>query len=73
MRCKQEKLIEQNTINCRINKIGTKILNANKIEKRIIFAYDKSAKVAALKGTKNLTDRQVIVYEDAYKNIENDD
>ncbi len=69
----EEKLIEQNTINCRINNIGTRILNANKIEKRIVFAYDKSAKVAALKGTKNLTDRQVIVYEDAYKNIENDD
>ena len=69
----EEKLIEQNTINCRINNIGTKILNANKIEKRVVFAYDKSAKIDVLKGTKNLTDRQVIVYENAYKNIENDD
>ena len=66
-------LAEQNTINCRINKIGTKILNANQIEKRIVFAYDKAAKVSALKGTKSLTKRQVVVYEDAYKDIETDD
>lgn len=66
-------LIENNTINCRINSVGTKILNANKIEKRIVFAYDKTAKINVLKGTKSLTKRQVIVYEDAYKNIETDD
>ena len=66
-------LIENNTINCRINRIGTKILNANKIEKRVIFTYDKAAKIEALKGTKNLTDRQVVVYSDAYKNIETDE
>lgn len=66
-------LIEQNTINCRINKVGTKILNANQIEKRIVFAYDKAAKVSALKGTKSLTKRQVVVYEDAYKDIETED
>lgn len=66
-------LIEQNTINCRINRVGTKILNANQIEKRVVFAYDKAAKVSALKGTKSLTKRQVVVYEDAYKDIETDD
>lgn len=66
-------LAEQNTINCRINSVGTKILNANKIEKRVVFAYDKSAKMSLLKGTKALTDRQVVVYGDAYKDIETDD
>ena len=66
-------LIEQNTINCRINKVGTKILNANQIEKRVIFAYDKAAKVSALKGTNSLTKRQVVVYADAYKDIETED
>ena len=66
-------LIEQNTINCRINKVGTKILNANQIEKRIVFAYDKAAKDSVLKGTKSLTKRQVVIYEDAYKDIETDD
>lgn len=66
-------LIEQNSINSRINKVGTKILNANKIEKRVVFAYDKAAKVSVLKGTKSLTKHQVVVYEDAYKDIETDD
>ena len=69
----ESSLIEQNTINCRINKVGTKILNANQIEKRVIFAYDKAAKVSALKGTNSLTKRQVVVYADAYKDIETDD
>ena len=66
-------LIEQNTINCRINRVGTKILNANQIEKRVVFAYDKATKVSMLKGAKSLTDRQVVVYADAYKDIETDE
>ena len=69
----ESNLIEQNTINCRINKVGTKILNANQIEKRVVFAYDKTAKISALKGTKSLTKRQVVIYADAYKDIETDD
>lgn len=65
-------LIKENSINSKINEIGTKILNANKIEKRIIFAYDKDEKIGVLKNTKALTSRQVIVYAEAYKNISDD-
>ena len=65
-------LKKENAITCRINEIGTKILNANKIEKRIVFAYDKDEKIGVLKNTKALTSRQVIVYAEAYKNISDD-
>lgn len=65
-------LIKENSITSKINEIGTKILNANKIEKRIIFAYDKDEKIGVLKNTKALTSRQVIVYAEAYKNISDD-
>lgn len=66
-------LIKENSINEKINNIGTKILNANKIEKRIIFTFDEKTKLDVLKNTKALTKRQVVVYAEAYKDIENDD
>lgn len=64
---------EENSINTKINNIGTKILNANKIEKRIIFVYDKNSKLEMLKNTNSLTKRQVVIYEDYYKFVETDD
>ena len=67
------KLAEENKIQSRINNIGTKILNSNKFEKRVIFAYDEEGKKSLLKADKALTKRQVVVYGEAYKNIENDD
>lgn len=66
-------LAKQNSIQSRINKVGTKILNANKIQKRVVFVYDKEAKEGLLKGTKALTKRQVVVYENAYQYLETDD
>lgn len=65
-------LKQENAITCKINEIGTKILNANKIEKRVIFTYDKEEKIGLLKNTKALTSRQVIVYAEAYRNIADD-
>ena len=69
----EDLLIENNKINTRINNIGTKILNANKIEKRIVFTYDKNTKLNLLKGTETLTKRQVVVYGDAYGDLETDE
>ena len=62
-----------NSIHSRINKTGTKILNSNKIEKRVTFTYDENGKKNILKADKTLIKRQVVVYGESYKNIENDD
>lgn len=66
-------LIENNTIQSRIDKVGAKILNANKIGKRVVFVYDDKAKSNYLNDTKTLTKRQVIVYKDSYNYVANDD
>ena len=66
-------LEKQNSIQTRINKTATKILNANKINKRVIFTYDQESKEGLIKGTKALTKRQVVIYGETYKNIETDD
>lgn len=64
--------IENNKIQKRINEIGTEILNSNKFEKRVIFVYDEEDKMEYLKNVKSLTKRQVVVYENAYKSISDD-
>lgn len=66
-------LIKENQIQTRINKIGTKILNSNKIEKRIIFTYNETGKKQLLKANETLVKRQVVVFGESYKYIENDD
>ena len=48
-------------IQTRISEIGYKILNANKIEKRMAFVYNKKDKL--FKGVPELTKRQIIIYE----------
>lgn len=69
----ESKLVEENTIQTRINTVGTKLLNANKIEDRVTFIYDEKGKQSILKADKSLTKRQVVVYGKMYKNIETDD
>ena len=69
----EKDLIEENSINSRINNIAVKILNSNKIEKRIVFAYDKDSKIDVLKNTKSLTKRPVVLYDEYYKYTETDD
>lgn len=66
-------LAETSAIEARINSIGVKILNANKIDKRVVFVYSEKDKLKLLKGTEALTKRQVVVYQNDYKNIETDD
>ncbi len=53
-----------------IDKVGLKLLNANKIDRRIIFVYDKKDK--KIKGEPSLTKRQVIVYKNVVNHISDD-
>lgn len=66
-------LKEENSIQTRIDNVAVNLLNYNKIPKRIIFVYDKEAKSSALKTIKDLTKRQVIIYDELYKTIQTDD
>lgn len=69
----EEQIIKLRDINSRINKIGTEILNSNRLEKRVIFTYSEEEKLEILKNAATLKKRQVVVYADAYNNIDNDD
>ena len=68
----ENELQKQNTIQTRINKIGTDLLNFNKIPKRIVFAYNDIDKKRMLDIYDELTKRQIIVYGEQYKNIADD-
>ena len=67
-----EEIIQEQTIQNRINDIGTHILNANKIKGRIIFVYDKEAKDSILKMDTTVTSRQIIMFREYYKFIADD-
>ena len=69
----EDYIVKENSVQNRIDRVGSKILNANKLEKRVVFVYDQTSKKELLKGSKNLTKRQVMVYKDAYKYVSNDD
>ena len=69
----ESELIKKNTIQNRIDKIGARLLNANKIDKRVVFVYDDKLKSNYLNDTKTLTKRQVIVYKDSYQFVANED
>jgi len=56
----------------RINKVGADILNYNKVPKRVVFAYNDIDKKRMLDIYDELTKRQVVVYEEQYKNISDD-
>ena len=66
-------LIREQSIQNRINAVGTRILNANKIDNRIIFVYNKSEKKSLLKSNNNLIKREVVLYDKNFKFIENMD
>lgn len=66
-------LIKENEIQSRINNVGMKLLNSNKFEKRVSFVYDENGKKSLLKADKSMTKRQVVVFGNAYRNIETDD
>ena len=65
-------LLKEKSCQQYINEIGTTILNANKIDKHIIFTYNKDE----YKKTMNdptITKRQIIFYKEYFKYIDNDD
>lgn len=66
-------IVQEQTVQNKIDDIGTKLLNANKIQKRIMFVYDKADKKSLLKLDTKLTSRRVFLYDGAYKFTENDD
>lgn len=66
-------LSTQNSIQSRIDSVGTQLLNCNKITKRVVFTYNTKEKKKALTTDKGLTKRQVIIYDGLYKSIQSDD
>ncbi len=66
-------LSEENAIQSRIDGIGTHLLNTNKIQKRIVFVYDKNEKEKLLSTNKALTKRQIIIYDGLYQFIQTDE
>lgn len=66
-------LYDDNQIQTRIDSVGYKLLNYNKITKHIVFVYDKSAKKNLLAVDKTLTSRQVAVYAGMYEYVQSDD
>lgn len=63
----------ENEIQSKIDRIGTSLLNYNKITGRVVFVYDKKEKRNLLSVDKVLTSRQVVVYDGMYKSIQTDD
>ncbi len=69
----ETKLIKHQTIQSRIDDCGSKILNSNKIEKRVVFVYSDADKSGLLEVDKDLTRRQVVVYAGKYKFVDSED
>ncbi len=57
----------------RVDNIGVKLLNANRIQNRMIFVYTKEQKQKELSLSKSLTSRQIIVYDGLYQSVQTDD
>ena len=68
-----EQVEQERSIQSKINDIGAKILNANKIQDRIVFLYDTRAEKSLLEIDSTVTRRQVVLYNDFYKFTQNDD
>lgn len=66
-------IAKETEIQTRIDSVAVKLLNHNKITKRIIFTYDKREKKKALSTDKALTKRQVIIYDGLYQHVQTDD
>lgn len=64
---------ELNQIQARVDRIGTDLLNKNKITKRVIFVYSEAEKAEFRLMSKTLTDRQIILYDGIYRFIQTDD
>ena len=63
----------ENAVQSRIDYVGTNILNANRIQNRVIFTYNKEKKKKLLSEDKTLAKRQVVVYDGLYQSVQSDD
>ncbi len=55
-----------------INEVGINLLNSNKIDKKIVFTYNKG-EYKKTPDDSTISKRQIIFYEDYFKYVENDD
>ncbi len=69
----EAELMKVQSIQSRIDDCGARILNANKIEKRVVFAYNEAEKGNILTDNKDLTRRQVVVYAGRYRFVDSED
>ncbi len=63
----------ENRVQSRIDSVGVNILNKNRIQKRIVFTYNKEAKKKLLSTDKTLLKRQIVVYDGLYQSVQTDD
>ena len=68
----EKNLLTEQSIQNKIDFVGVKILNSNKIDKRIVFVYNTDEKKSLLKLDKTITKRQVVLYDGYYKFIDDD-
>ena len=64
-----DEIIQDQSIQARVNRVGTQILNANKIQGRIIYAHDKPAKQSHIKMDKTASKTDIIMYQQYYRQI----
>ena len=69
---RENEILKEQSLQSKINSIGYKILNANKITKPIVFTYTVEHKPLLPVDT-SVTKRQVIIYDEYFKYTENDD
>lgn len=69
----EAEIIREQTIQSRVNDIGSKLLNSNKIEQRIVFVYNEKEKESLLTIDPSVMSRQVVLYDGYYKYTQNDD
>jgi len=65
-------LQKYNLTQSRIDNVAANILNMNKIPKRIVFSYNDTDKKRVLDIYGELTKRQVVVYDELYRTVEDD-
>jgi len=65
---------EEAKVQKRLNDVGVQVLNSNKINKRIVFAYDKKEAEGKLDKIKDkkVFNRQILIYGYDFKFIEDD-
>ena len=69
----EQEIIRTQTIQSRVNDIGSKLLNANKIEQRIVFVYNEKEKESLLTIDPSVMSREVVLYDGNYQFTQNDD